>query len=370
MAKGTWQTTTAYVGLGSNLGDRANFIDKAVDCLNSTEGVSVDAVSGIIETRPLGDAGVGEYLNAVARIQTVLAAEKLHERMIWIEDSLGRTHSQKWAPRTIDLDLLLYGDNIIKTARLTVPHSEMHLRNFVLKGMCELDGDLQHPVLKRSMRQLAGRLNGCDFVRDGQGPQLVSVAGVIGVGKTTLANSLAKELGCKMLAEAYDENPYLADVYAGRGELALDSQLYFLDSRVEQLNRAALEPGRVVVADYVFDKEMIYAGRTLDAAQLAQYTRYHSAAVPSVAKPVLVVYLTESPKKCLDRIHRRNRPYEQRIELETIENLAGDYERLFAGWCASPVIRLGPDEFNGLDEADIKRLADEVRSYIWNSSGQ
>jgi len=370
MAKVTSETTTAYVGLGSNLGDRANFIDKAVDCLNSTEGVRVDAVSSIIETRPLGDGAGGDYLNAVARIQTVGAAEKLHESMIAIEDSLGRTHNPKWAPRTIDLDLLLYGKEIIQTARLTVPHSEMHLRHFVLKGMCELDGDLEHPVLKRSMRELAGRLNGEDFIRNGQRPQLVSVAGVIGVGKTTLAGALAKELNCEMLAEAYDENPYLADVYAGRTEFALDSQLYFLDSRVEQLNTSRLEPGKAVVTDYVFDKEMIYAARTLDADQLGRYKKRHAETASAVASPVLVIHLIESPQVCLGRIRRRNRPYEQRLELETLESLADDYERLFADWRTSPVIRLGPGEFNCLDEAEVKRLANEVRCYIWNQQRQ
>jgi len=367
MAKVTSETTTAYVGLGSNLADRADFIDKAASRLNDTDGVTVTDVSSIVETRPLGDAAGGDYLNAVARIQTVLAAEKLHAGMIAIEDSLGRTHSQKWSPRTIDLDLLLYGDNIIKTARLTVPHSRMHLRHFVLKGMCELDGDLQHPVLKRSMRQLAGRLNNENFARDGQRPQLISVAGVIGVGKTTLAGSLASQLSCEMLPEAYDENPYLADVYAGKGELALDSQLYFLNSRVQQLNRNVLEPGRVVITDYVFDKEMIYAARTLDADQLGRYKKRHAETASAVANPVLVIYLTESSQVCLDRIRRRNRPYEQRIKLKSLESLAGDYEKLFADWRTSPVIRLGPDEFNGLDEADVKRLADEVRCYIATS---
>jgi len=366
MAKGNSQITTAYIGLGSNMGPRADFIDKAVHQLDSTASITVAAVSSIIETPALGDAAGGDYLNAVARIQTVLTADKLHARMIAIEDSLGRTRNQKWSPRTIDLDLLLYGDNIIETAQLTVPHSRMHLRSFVLKGMCQLDGDLQHPVLKRSMSRLAGRLNGENFARNGQRPQLISVAGVIGVGKTTLANSLAKELNCRMLAEAYDENPYLADVYAGRGEVALDSQLFFLLSRVEQLNTDTLEPGRVVVTDYVFDKEMIYAARTLDTAQLRRYKKRHAETAPSVAQPVLVLYLTELPARCLERIRRRNRPYEQKIELETIENFADDYERLFADWRTSPLIRLDGDEFNCLDSGDVERLADEVKSYIWN----
>jgi 2-amino-4-hydroxy-6-hydroxymethyldihydropteridine diphosphokinase len=370
MTKVTSQITTAYIGLGSNVADRADFIDKAVQQLDSTEGITVAAVSSVIETQPLGDASQDPYLNAVARIETTFAAEKLHERMMLIEDSPGRSRTRKWAPRTIDLDLLLYGNEVIDTAQLKIPHSEMHLRTFVLKGICALAGDLQHPVLKRSMNQLAQRLNDRDFMRNGQKPQLISIAGLIGVGKTTLAKGLASQLGCEMLAEAYDTNPYLADVYAGKKQFALDSQLYFLGSRLDQLSADSLEPGRAVVADYVFDKEMIYAGRTLNAAQLAKYTRYHSAAAPSVPEPVLVVYLTESPKKCLDRIHRRNRPYEQRIELDTLKNLSDDYEKLFADWPRSPLIRLGADGFNCLDAGDVRKLADEVRYYLWNEPKQ
>jgi len=170
MTKVTSQITTAYIGLGSNVGDRADFIDKAASRLNSTDGVTVAAVSNVIETRPLGNENQDNYLNAVVRIQTTITAEQLYEQMVLIENSLGRTRSRKWAPRTIDLDLLLYGDEVIQTVQLTVPHSEMHLRTFVLKGMCELDGDLQHPVLKRSMRQLAERLNGADFARISRWP--------------------------------------------------------------------------------------------------------------------------------------------------------------------------------------------------------
>ncbi|HIJ71722.1 MAG TPA: 2-amino-4-hydroxy-6-hydroxymethyldihydropteridine diphosphokinase [Planctomycetes bacterium] len=357
------QSTKAYIGLGSNLGDRADFIDKAVSHLNNTDGIEVTSVSDIIETQPLGDGPGGDYLNAVTRIQTSLAAEKLHARMIAVEDALGRTRGRKWMPRTIDLDLLLYGDNIIETEHLKVPHREMHLRSFVLKGMCKLDADLHHPVLKQSMRQLAGRLNGENFICDGQRPQLVSVAGLIGAGKTTLAGGLAKEVGCEMLAEAYDENPYLADVYAGRSEFALDSQLYFLNSRVAQLKKDSLKPGRAVVTDYVFDKEMIYAARTLDEQQLVLYKERNTAAAPLVEKPVLVVYLQASAAECLERIHRRNRPYEQKIELKELESLAGDYEKLFAGWRTSPVIRLGPGDFNCLDKDEVKWLANQVSCY-------
>jgi 2-amino-4-hydroxy-6-hydroxymethyldihydropteridine diphosphokinase len=315
------------------------------------------------ETRPLGDKNQGNYINTVAKIETKLTAEQLYKQMMIIENSLGRTRDEKWAARTIDLDLLLYGDEAINQAALTIPHSRMHLRSFVLQGMCQLAADLQHPVLKRSMSRLARRLGGNDFTLDGQKPQLISVAGVIGVGKTTLAKALARMLDCQMLAEAYDTNPFLAEVYAGRKNFALDSQLYFLDTRVEQLSKDSLKAGRAAVTDYVFDKEMIYAKRTLDSAQLAQYKERNSYLADTVAKPVLVIYLKDSVQKCLERIRRRNRPYEQQIELETLKNLSDDYEKLFADWPRSPVIRLAANEFNCLDNADVKNLANEVRCY-------
>ncbi len=364
------QITTAYIGLGSNLGDRVGFINKALENLDKTERITVAAVSRMIETRPLGDRAQGDYINTVAKIETTLTAEQLYEQMMITENSLGRTRDEKWAPRTIDLDLLLYGDEVINQAGLTIPHSRMHLRSFVLQGMCELDADLQHPVLKRSMTELAKRLAGNDFMLDGQKPQLISVAGVIGVGKTTLAKALAQMLDCQMLAEAYDTNPYLADVYAGKSQLALDSQLYFLNSRVEQLDNNLLKPGCAVVTDYVFEKEMIYAERTLDPGQLAQYKKHNSEAAPTVATPVLVIYLKDSVQQCLERIRRRNRPYEQQIELVTLKILSDDYERLFADWPRSPVMRPAANEFNCLDNADVKSLANEVKSYIWNLQKQ
>jgi 2-amino-4-hydroxy-6-hydroxymethyldihydropteridine diphosphokinase len=364
MAKATAKITTAYIGLGSNLADRAAFIKKALKNLDRIDGITVVAVSALIETRPLGDKNQDSFLNAVAKVETTLAAEQLHEQMALIEGSLGRQRRQKWSPRTIDLDLLLYGNEIIKSSHLVVPHTQMHLRSFVLQGMCELNADLHHPVLNRSMSLLLERLGGNDFALDAQKPQLICVAGVIGVGKTTLARGLAKMLDCEMLAEAYDTNPYLADVYDGKKELALDSQLYFLDSRVNQLKKNSLKAGCPVVTDYIFDKEMIYARRTLDADQLGRYKERYRRSADTVAKPVLVVYMTDSPEKCLDRIRLRNRPYEQKLKLPDIETLSRDYEQLFADWPCSSVIHLGANEFNCLDDADVKALANEIRCYI------
>ena len=173
--------TTAYIGLGSNLGDRQDSIKLALKMLAEAKDIEVPRTSELTETEPLGRANQPDYLNAVAEIKTALSAEDLHKKLADIETSLGRAREEKWSPRTIDLDLLLFGQEIINSANLTVPHREMHLRSFVLKGLCQLDADLLHPVIKESMNELAARLGGADFTLNPDLPQLVSVAVIIGV---------------------------------------------------------------------------------------------------------------------------------------------------------------------------------------------
>ncbi len=389
------EATTAYIGLGSNLGDRQEQIKAALKKLGEAEGIELVRVSEVIETAPLAaqatagaaanlpsrsasaERGQPKYLNAVAEIKTTLTAEDLHKKIAEIEISLGRIRqtngstsspsrakSREWSPRTIDLDLLLYDEKIINRPNLTVPHPQMHLRSFVLKGLCELNGKLVHPVLRKSVDELAARLNGMDFVINGDLPQVVSMAGIIGVGKTTLTKRLSKLFGRKAIFEAYDRNPFLPQVYAGKNELALDSQLYFLTSRVAQLNNHSLSAGEIVFADYVFDKELIYARQLLNSEQLALYNKIHKQIVSNVAEPVLVIYLTDSVENCLERIHRRNRPYEQKIQPAFLETLSRGHEKLFADWGKCPVIRQQMPDFDSGKDADVEHLAEQIKSYV------
>jgi deoxyadenosine/deoxycytidine kinase len=150
----------------------------------------------------------------------------------------------------------------------------------------------------------------------------------------------------------------LPEVYAGKKELALDSQLYFLTSRVEQLDRNLLEQGQIYISDYVFDKELIYARLLLDSQQLALYEEIYLPFAGKVASPVVVIYMQDSAKNCLERIHTRNRPYEQQIRLQFLERLSCDYEQLFADWKTCPVIRVPKAE-----DADIDHLANQIEYY-------
>jgi deoxyguanosine kinase len=362
------ERTTAYIGLGSNLGDREKSIKSAVKMLGETQDIDVIRVSEVIETAPLGQANQPKYLNAAAEIQTTLSAEDLYTKLVDIEITLGRERKEKWASRIIDLDLLFFGREIISTANLTVPHQQMHLRSFVLKGLCQLNSEFVHPVINESVKELSARLNGADYVLNPKVPQLVCMAGIIGVGKTTLAEKLAKLLGGKLLLEAYDTNPFLPEVYAGKKQYALDSQLYFLTTRTEQLNPDILMPGEIAVSDYIFDKELIYARGLLSERQLALYEKTYPPLAAQVSLPVLVIYLQDSIEKCLERIHRRNRPYEQKIELQFLETLDSDYRQLFANWKTCPVIRKQVSKFDCTKETDLQNLTNQIKYYVASDS--
>ncbi len=142
-------TVTAYIGIGANLGDaRANVLD-AVERLRRLPGATLEAVSSLYRTAPIDSSG-DDYVNAVARLSTGLPAQQLLEALFGIEQAHGRERPYRNAPRTLDLDLLLYGQEQIATATLTVPHPRMHQRAFVLMPLLELAPDAVLPGLGRA----------------------------------------------------------------------------------------------------------------------------------------------------------------------------------------------------------------------------
>jgi 2-amino-4-hydroxy-6-hydroxymethyldihydropteridine diphosphokinase len=146
---------TVYVSLGSNLGDRLSSLGAAVEGLAAVPQCRVTAVSGVFESEPVGGPpGQGRYLNAVVRLDTDRDPFALLAEFQALERGLGRVRGEPWGARTIDLDLLLYDDVVVRSPLLTVPHPRIAERPFVLGPLAELAPDLIHPTLGRSVRDL------------------------------------------------------------------------------------------------------------------------------------------------------------------------------------------------------------------------
>jgi 2-amino-4-hydroxy-6-hydroxymethyldihydropteridine diphosphokinase len=150
---------TAYIALGANLGDRSAALRDALRLLADDAAMRVIRVSSFIENPAVGGPDNSPaFLNAAAEISTSLSPRALLDRLLEIEQALGRQRRQRWAPRTIDLDLLLYEDQVIREPHLVVPHPLMHERRFVLEPLVEIAPEVVHPVLGVPITILLARL--------------------------------------------------------------------------------------------------------------------------------------------------------------------------------------------------------------------
>jgi 2-amino-4-hydroxy-6-hydroxymethyldihydropteridine diphosphokinase len=152
-----------YLSLGSNVGDRAANLEAAIARLSSLG--KVVAVSSFYETEPVGFAAQPWFLNCAVKLDTEKTPRQLLAGILELEQEMGRRRVQKNGPRTIDIDILLFGSSIIRTKGLIIPHPAMHERRFVLEPMAEIAPDVLHPVFKRSIRELRDALSTGQVVR-------------------------------------------------------------------------------------------------------------------------------------------------------------------------------------------------------------
>ena len=151
---------TVYLGLGSNIPNRERNIQKAIDMLQETQGIDVTDVSTMIETKAVSKIAQPEYLNGVAAITTILTPKELLKITQKIETKLGRDSKGTGDPRTIDIDILFYGDDILCEEELDIPHPLLHERDFVLIPLNEIAPNFVHPVLQESIRSIYTKVVG------------------------------------------------------------------------------------------------------------------------------------------------------------------------------------------------------------------
>lgn len=147
-------TKHVFLGLGSNLGDRAVHLNNAISALCFHDAINITSQSSVLETEPVGNESQGKFLNVVVEIETTLSPMELLQACLEIEILQGRVRNEKWGPRTIDIDILFFSDQLIKEEGLQIPHPEVHNRSFVLIPLVEIAPMLIHPSLNQSAKAM------------------------------------------------------------------------------------------------------------------------------------------------------------------------------------------------------------------------
>jgi len=201
----------------------------------------------------------------------------------------------------------------------------------------------------------------------------LSIEGVIGVGKTTLARLLQPELNAQLLLEVFEENPFLSDFYSDRARYAFQTQIFFLLSRYHQQHHvlARLLQSGAVISDYTFAKDRLFARLNLKGDELETYERLYSALAENVVRPDLILYLEADTPVLMERIAVRDRSYERSISLEYIESLRAAYNAFVAGYSDAPVLRIDTNHLDIVrNPNDLAEVVRRVRSTLGQGTHQ
>lgn len=363
-----------YIGLGANLGDPVGALRAALAALAALPGTRLAAVSSLYRSAPIDAAGP-DFFNAVAALDTSLVPLQLLAALHSIEAVHGRQRPYRNAPRTLDLDLLLYDDMVQHAPGLTLPHPRMHQRAFVLQPLLEIAPALASPTVGplaahlaatgvQAIERLPTRLEAPAFNPFNRFRH-IAVEGTIGVGKSSLTRKLATRFGARPFLEQPEENPYLEHYYAAGTEdlsanpYALQTQLFFLFQRLEQMRELAqggmFDGG--LVSDFVFAKDALFARLTLGDEDHELYTQIYRRYAPRVPKPDLVIWLQASTPTLQARIARRGLAMEQGIADDYLRRIDAAYARHFESGEQRPWLAIDTEAFNPVErEADFERL--------------
>jgi len=330
-----------YISLGSNLGDKFLNLQLAVNAIFENVG-SVVKISPVYETASWGFASE-DFLNAVLQVKTTFSAEEVLRILLDIETKLGRIRNEEkgYQARTIDLDILFYGSEIIDTNKLQVPHPELHKRRFVLQPLADLALTLFHPKLNTTISELSQNCEDAIAVEKIQrwlkNPQaeytistynFIAIEGNIGAGKTTLATKIAEDFNAKLVLERFADNPFLPKFYEDQSRFAFPLEMSFLADRYQQVHD---DLGQLdlfkdfIVADYDIYKSLIFAKVTLQEEEYKLYRRLFELMYKDTQRPELYIFLFQSTEKLLENIKKRGRDYEQSITPQYLESLQKGY---------------------------------------------
>lgn len=332
---------TVLIGIGSNTGDRVTYLQSAIDAIHTQIG-SIDQLSNVYQTPALGFEGE-DFINGCLKVSTQLEASQVLDKLLAIEQSLGRTRHEdgQYHSRTIDLDLLFYDRLISKSEHLELPHPRLHNRRFVLQPLADIAPDFEHPVLKTSIcnllencedeslltplkEQLSNPMQSFDFSKY----NFIAIEGNIGAGKTSLTHMMSHDFNAKKILERFADNPFLPKFYKDATRYAFTLEMSFLADRYQQISDDLSQLDLFkdfIVSDYDVFKSLIFSKITLSEDEFILYRKLFYQVYKDIARPDLYIYLYQNTERLQENIRLRGRDYEQTIESSYLDKINSGY---------------------------------------------
>lgn len=331
---------TAYLSLGSNIGDKLNHLQDAVFSIQKNIG-DIQKISPIYQSSSWGFDS-DDFMNICLSVKTSLQPQVLLKNVLKIEEQLGRKRSQEdgYKPRPIDIDILYFEKEIINIENLVIPHPEIASRKFVLKPLADIAPQFYHPILEKDTRNLLqecrdkGKLDKTPYrlFKDKAAlfahMNFIAIEGNIGSGKTTLAHKMSEEFNGKLVLERFADNPFLPKFYEDQSRYAFTLEMSFLADRYQQFSDDISQYDLfkdLMISDYDIYKSLIFAQVTLQEEEFKLYRKLFNLMYKEVKKPKIYVYLYQTTDRLLANIKKRGREYEQNITADYLESINKGY---------------------------------------------
>lgn len=328
-----------YLSLGSNQGDKLKTLQNVIHDIAENIG-AIQKISSVYKTSSWGYEGE-DFYNICIGVSTYLQPENLLKKLLGIENKYGRQRKKTngYSDRKIDIDILLFDNEIIFSKEVTIPHPRMLERKFVLVPLVEIAKNTLHPIEKK---QLVSCLNNCSdasliekisakLIRPiplTEKYNYIAIEGNIGAGKTSLAKLMSDEFNAKVVLERFADNAFLPKFYNDKERFAFPLEMSFLADRYQQLidDLAQFDLFKnLIVSDYYIFKSLIFAQVTLQKEEYTLYRKIFDIMYREISKPDLYIYLYQNTNRLLDNIKKRGRDYEQNIEAGYLQKIHDGY---------------------------------------------
>ncbi|WP_299106920.1 2-amino-4-hydroxy-6-hydroxymethyldihydropteridine diphosphokinase [uncultured Winogradskyella sp.] len=334
-------TKTIHIALGSNKGNKLQYLQSAIDAIFVHIG-AVKKISKVYKTPAFGFEG-DDFYNACISVVTEFKPKKVLRELQAIEVELGRKSkiSKGYESREIDLDILFFEDEIIEEKTLILPHPQLQNRKFVLQPLLDVAKDLKHPVLNKSIETLLVECNDSSVIEHVniwlKNPKksytfnnynYIAIEGNIGAGKTSLSNKISSDFNAKLILERFADNPFLPKFYKEPERYAFTLEMSFLADRYQQISDDLSQLDLFkdfMVSDYDVNKSLIFSKVTLPEDEFRLYRKLFYQVYKDIAKPDLYVYLYQNTERLQANIKKRGRNYEKDIKDDYLDKINSGY---------------------------------------------